>query len=142
MAGKVALITGITGQDGSYLTELLVSKGYTVSYCDPSVMDISGRVGAVGYATSERKADTIMTLCGLLEGNEIVRRCAMSVCVVCWLEQPFRVHRRVGDRHRVSYHAGTGPRLQVAVYFVKCALSIINEGNCGYRNFQYALIFR
>ena len=28
---KVALITGITGQDGSYLTELLLDKGYTVS---------------------------------------------------------------------------------------------------------------
>ncbi len=28
---KVALITGITGQDGSYLTELLLEKGYTVS---------------------------------------------------------------------------------------------------------------
>jgi len=28
--GKVALVTGITGQDGSYLTELLLSKGYTV----------------------------------------------------------------------------------------------------------------
>jgi GDPmannose 4,6-dehydratase len=28
--GKVALITGITGQDGSYLAELLLSKGYTV----------------------------------------------------------------------------------------------------------------
>jgi len=27
---KVALVTGITGQDGSYLTELLISKGYTV----------------------------------------------------------------------------------------------------------------
>lgn len=27
---KVALITGITGQDGAYLTELLLSKGYTV----------------------------------------------------------------------------------------------------------------
>ena len=27
---KVALITGITGQDGSYLTELLLSKGYDV----------------------------------------------------------------------------------------------------------------
>jgi GDPmannose 4,6-dehydratase len=27
---KVALITGITGQDGSYLTELLLSKGYLV----------------------------------------------------------------------------------------------------------------
>src|SRR5262249_11872530 len=27
---KRALITGITGQDGSYLAELLLSKGYTV----------------------------------------------------------------------------------------------------------------
>ena len=29
-AGKKALITGITGQDGSYLAELLLSKGYEV----------------------------------------------------------------------------------------------------------------
>jgi GDPmannose 4,6-dehydratase len=28
--GKTALVTGITGQDGSYLTELLLAKGYTV----------------------------------------------------------------------------------------------------------------
>ena len=27
---KVALITGITGQDGSYLAELLLSKGYEI----------------------------------------------------------------------------------------------------------------
>ena len=27
---KVALISGITGQDGSYLTELLLGKGYTI----------------------------------------------------------------------------------------------------------------
>ena len=27
---KVALITGITGQDGSYLTELLIAKKYQV----------------------------------------------------------------------------------------------------------------
>ena len=30
VAPKVALITGITGQDGSYLAELLLEKGYTV----------------------------------------------------------------------------------------------------------------
>ena len=30
MSDKVALITGITGQDGSYLAELLLEKGYTV----------------------------------------------------------------------------------------------------------------
>ena len=27
---KIALITGINGQDGSYLTELLLAKGYIV----------------------------------------------------------------------------------------------------------------
>jgi GDPmannose 4,6-dehydratase len=30
MSKKVALITGVTGQDGSYLSELLLSKGYEV----------------------------------------------------------------------------------------------------------------
>ncbi|MDR0303896.1 MAG: GDP-mannose 4,6-dehydratase [Chitinispirillales bacterium] len=30
MSGKVALITGITGQDGSYLAEFLLEKGYEV----------------------------------------------------------------------------------------------------------------
>ncbi|MBI2293425.1 MAG: GDP-mannose 4,6-dehydratase, partial [Betaproteobacteria bacterium] len=28
--GKVALITGVTGQDGSYLAEFLLEKGYSV----------------------------------------------------------------------------------------------------------------
>lgn len=30
MSGKTALITGVTGQDGSYLAEFLLEKGYTV----------------------------------------------------------------------------------------------------------------
>jgi GDP-D-mannose dehydratase len=30
MTQPVALVTGITGQDGSYLAELLLDKGYTV----------------------------------------------------------------------------------------------------------------
>lgn len=30
MNNKIALVTGITGQDGAYLAELLLSKGYTV----------------------------------------------------------------------------------------------------------------
>jgi GDPmannose 4,6-dehydratase len=30
MAGKVALITGITGQDGAYLAEFLLARGYSV----------------------------------------------------------------------------------------------------------------
>ena len=34
--GKVAIITGISGQDGSYLAELLLSKGYQVWPPPPS----------------------------------------------------------------------------------------------------------
>ena len=30
MTDKVALITGVTGQDGAYLAELLLNKGYVV----------------------------------------------------------------------------------------------------------------
>src|SRR5205809_3174144 len=30
MTDRVALVTGITGQDGAYLAELLIKKGYTV----------------------------------------------------------------------------------------------------------------
>ena len=30
MKNKIALITGITGQDGSYLTEFLLNKNYEV----------------------------------------------------------------------------------------------------------------
>ena len=30
MSRKTALITGVTGQDGSYLTDLLLKKGYKV----------------------------------------------------------------------------------------------------------------
>ena len=43
---KKALITGITGQDGSYLAELLLDKGYEVhgvirrasTFCAPSIL--------------------------------------------------------------------------------------------------------
>ena len=30
MREKVALVTGVTGQDGAYLTRLLLEKGYRV----------------------------------------------------------------------------------------------------------------
>jgi len=39
---KVALVTGITGQDGSYLAEFLLQKGYTVCIVDCRLL--------VGYA--------------------------------------------------------------------------------------------
>ncbi len=40
MSRKVALITGVTGQDGSYLAEFLLAKGYEVHGLDPSFLNI------------------------------------------------------------------------------------------------------
>ena len=33
MTKKTAIVTGITGQDGSYLSELLLQSNYTVVAC-------------------------------------------------------------------------------------------------------------
>jgi len=35
MAKKIALITGVTGQDGAYLAEFLLKKGYEVHGIKP-----------------------------------------------------------------------------------------------------------
>ena len=34
---KVALITGVTGQDGAYLAEFLLKKGYTVQVLNVNI---------------------------------------------------------------------------------------------------------
>ena len=42
---KQALITGITGQDGSYLAELLLEKGYAVhGITEPAVSTPTGSI--------------------------------------------------------------------------------------------------
>jgi GDPmannose 4,6-dehydratase len=54
--GKIALITGITGQDGGYLTELLLEEGYTIHGMIRPTSSVSGtRLGDLlespaGYA--------------------------------------------------------------------------------------------
>ena len=40
---KKALVTGITGQDGSYLAELLLGKGYEVHGVVPARFDFQYR---------------------------------------------------------------------------------------------------
>src|ERR1700680_274388 len=48
MASKTALITGITGQDGSYLAEFLLSKGYrVVGMTRRSSTDVHDRIRTV-----------------------------------------------------------------------------------------------
>lgn len=45
---KTAIVTGVTGQDGSYLSELLLRKGYNVvGICRRSSVDTTSRIRAV-----------------------------------------------------------------------------------------------
>jgi len=53
--GKIAVITGVTGQDGAYLTQLLLAKGYTVygTYRRTSSVNF-WRLEELGVASHER----------------------------------------------------------------------------------------
>ena len=57
---KIALITGITGQDGSYLSELLLKKGYKVH-------------GLVRRVASEDKTQRLWRLKHLLDKINLQR---------------------------------------------------------------------
>ncbi len=54
MASKCALITGITGQDGAYLSKFLIEQGYKVH-------------GVIGRSTSERAVDARLKWVGVAD---------------------------------------------------------------------------
>lgn len=65
-SGKVALITGITGQDGSYLAEFLLSKGY-------KVYGLIRRSSTINFERLEHLEDKIELLPGdLLDQNSLI----------------------------------------------------------------------
>src|SRR5688500_2668613 len=67
MAARRALITGITGQDGSYLAELLLEKGY-------EVFGLSRRLSSSNYWRIEHLLDRITLIPGdLLDQLSIIR---------------------------------------------------------------------
>ncbi len=91
MASKVALITGITGQDGGYLAELLVAKGYDVHglvHRPPG--DGDGRLDAIAatarvrqtrFALHQGDLSNAEELAGLIDGlrpDEVYNLAAQS----------------------------------------------------------------
>src|ERR1044071_5585394 len=73
---KKALITGITGQDGSYLAELLLSKGYKVYgiYSDPH----SGRANLFLEYGDLSDASNLARLIGKIQPDEVYNLAAQS----------------------------------------------------------------
>jgi GDPmannose 4,6-dehydratase len=86
---KKALITGISGQDGSYLAELLLDKGYEVhglirrnsSFVDhPNLRNVKGRVGLhYGDLTD---STNLRNLIGKIQPDEIYNLAAQSHVMV------------------------------------------------------------
>ena len=88
-----ALITGITGQDGSYLAELLLEKGYKVfGMVRRSSSDHFDRIAHIQDRIELREGDlldqlSIITLLHAVEPQEIYHLAAQSFVPTSW-EQP------------------------------------------------------
>ena len=73
MKKRVALITGITGQDGAYLADLLLSKGYEVHGIKRRSSSFNtGRVEHI-YADPQEKANFRMHFGDLTDASNLIR---------------------------------------------------------------------
>jgi GDPmannose 4,6-dehydratase len=87
---KKAVITGITGQDGSYLAELLLSKGYQVTgMVRRASTESFDRIAHFKDQTSLRQADlldqfSIVKLLDEVQPDEIYNLAAMSFVPTSW----------------------------------------------------------
>jgi GDPmannose 4,6-dehydratase len=71
---KVALITGVTGQDGAYLAELLLSKGYTVHGLKRrSSMFNTGRIDHLYKDQHETKVKMFLHYGDLTDSTNLIR---------------------------------------------------------------------
>lgn len=82
--GKVALITGITGQDGSYLAEFLLEKGYAVhGIIRRSSISNTGRIDHIKDRLTLHDGDmsdssSLIRIIGLVQPDEIYNLAAQS----------------------------------------------------------------
>jgi GDPmannose 4,6-dehydratase len=80
MMNKKAFITGITGQDGSYLTELLLSKGYEVhGLIRRSSTFNTSRIDHI-YVDPHKKGAQLFLHYGDLSDNEMISNIINNVC--------------------------------------------------------------
>lgn len=92
---NVALITGISGQDGSYLAEFLIEKGYEVhGVIRHSSSGNYGRIDHLREKLSLHKADlldegSLSTLIEQIQPTEFYNLAAMSFVPVSWQQPTF-----------------------------------------------------
>src|SRR5215470_19875575 len=92
MPTRTALITGITGQDGSYLAELLLSKGYRVcGIVRRSSADNIGRIEHLRDRLELYQADlldqtSMAQVLADVRPDEVYNLAAMSFVPTSWLQ--------------------------------------------------------
>jgi GDPmannose 4,6-dehydratase len=92
MAQRVALITGITGQDGSYLAELLLEKGYDVhGMVRRSSSDTFGRLDTIRHRLTFHTGDlldqrSLGDVMRASQPHEIYNLAAMSFVGASWTQ--------------------------------------------------------
>ena len=125
MAQRRALITGITGQDGSYLAEFLLEKGYAVyGMVRRASSDHFDRIAHLQDRIQLREGDlldqlSLITLLHDIEPHEVYNLAAQSFVPTSW-EQPILTSEatalgvtrmleaiRVVDRHIRFYQASS-----------------------------------
>ena len=74
MTSKIALITGVTGQDGALLAELLISKGYVVHGIKRRSSSFNtGRVDHLYHDPHERDVRFFMHYGDLTDATNLIR---------------------------------------------------------------------
>lgn len=88
--GRTALITGVTGQDGSYLAELLLSKGYEVHgtmrrVSSPNVGRVSHLLDRIQlHATDLIDEASLFKLVRAVQPHEVYNLAAQSFVAASW----------------------------------------------------------
>lgn len=90
MSGKTAIITGITGQDGSYLAELLLEKGYrVVGVVRRSSTENFSRIEHIRDRLELEQADlldqySLIDIVARAKPDEVYNLAAMSFVPISW----------------------------------------------------------
>src|SRR3982751_5278771 len=87
---KVALITGITGQDGAYLAELLLSKGYEVHGLKRRASSFNTeRIDHLYHERDHADSQSVIRTIEVVQPDEIYNLAAQSHVAVSFVEPEY-----------------------------------------------------
>ena len=105
--GKIAIITGISGQDGSYLSELLLKKNYKViGICNPNKKINFKNISLIKKKINLKKIDInnyskIKNLIKKVKPNEFYHLAAQSFINYKFEDEFFKLNPNINGTHYI-----------------------------------------